>query len=148
MLVRRVHVTVIGALRHAARTLTVMVLVSAGAVACGADEPFEHMWNYRGDSDSAQNYGTLLIELPCVYLIPPDEFGADDAGQRIMLSLPKGITRYDPTTGALRVANNGPFFSGDQVEVGGGGGARTEPPCRAASTWTADSMGAFDPSKW
>ena len=106
------------------------------------------MRDYGGAADNAVSYGTLHIELPCAYLILPDEPGADHPGERMMLRLPRAGTRYDTAAGTLWVRDDGPFRNGGYVEGGGGGGGSIAPPCDAAASWSTSAMKVIDTSRF
>ncbi len=86
---------------------------------------------FRWDSnyfvhDEGASGGVLVIDPPCVYFIQTTHV-ADDweeyaiEPKRYFLSLPVPYTRYDPQTETLYSRSFGPFSSGDEVEVFGGG---------------------------
>jgi len=95
------------------------------------------MWDLdpEGGAPNGEDRGELWIGPPCVYLDVTIE-DSEPFGYRYMLSLPRGITRYDRQSGGLWVWATGPHRTGDRVSVGGG-----------AST-AAEAMGWLDPASW
>lgn len=91
---------------------------------------FASMWDYDEATSfhNAKAEGILLIEEPCVYVVDdyawlypgtPLEELPDQV--RIFVNLPRGQTRYDADTQLVWINENGPFTSGDRIEVIGGG---------------------------
>ena len=74
-------------------------------------------------SDDALLEGTLVIEAPCVYVVPDiglDEPGSAPRYERFLLRLPRSSARFDAESGELWVWDEGPLRTGDQVGAGGG----------------------------
>lgn len=127
---------------------------SAAGIAAPQDVPmwdfFVDMWDWEeGEDHMVENagfVGTLVIEAPCAYVL------TDDPSHRWLLSLLRRATRYEPQTGSLWIWQSGPFFSGDEVVVGGGGHDGTGLAsdlaltlCNFDHTWTTHAMSPWDP---
>ena len=85
--------------------------------------PFSGLHNYRyGDpSNTAALVGTLIIDVPCVYIDEKDDPDDDPYG-RVLLGLPRYYTRYDSETNSIQVSDRNPVSDEDFVIAGGGGG--------------------------
>lgn len=91
---------------------------------------FKGMWDYDEEIPfhSARVEGILLIEGPCAYvmddyawLLPDTPLEELPKPVRIFVNLPREQTRYARDRISIWVHDNGPFISGDRVEVVGGG---------------------------
>lgn len=84
--------------------------------------PFVGLTNYRyGDvSDTGGLAGTLIIDVPCVYIDSPHDTDYDP--YRVLLGLPRDYTQYDSETNTIQVAHGEPVSHGDVVLAGGGSG--------------------------
>ena len=88
-----------------------------------------YRWDPHGGFHDVVWTGTLVVEPPCVYLkdiVPVPELASQPSLWRSYLRLPEPLTRYDPATGEVWVAGNGPMVDGDAVKVFGSEGWRLE----------------------
>lgn len=112
----------------------------------GKQVQLEALWDIERDDavDMGEEYGVLLIEESCVYLLNySGQDGQSTTGTRYLLRLPRSGTHHDAVSGALRIWDQGPFYSGDEVVVGGGGGTQEEwdsARCRFDYVWYTSSM--------
>ena len=63
----------------------------------------------------------LVLEPPCVFVVPLPVWDARETGSQIthryFLRLPRPLVRYDPDSNSLWVGNHGPMTTGDTVSL-------------------------------